>query len=183
MTKDASAIFQSQVREATELERLSAVETLKGIKGPELVSLHDLVHYLDSRGLWAQFAKITLGDLRDAFAPAPPSSNGTKRRKKPRILEDELEDAYAEADEKKADEKKTAKAPKKAVEDGGMAGDEFARLVMPFVEGNGEVTLDDIEEYSRLDRKVLRHHLGLLVKEGRLERIGVGRHAVYSSLL
>ncbi|MBL4688165.1 MAG: hypothetical protein JKY37_26485, partial [Nannocystaceae bacterium] len=85
-------------------------------------------------------------------------------------------DAYAEADAEK-------KQPKpKAVEDGGMATDEFARLVMPFVEGNDEVTLDDIEEYSRLDRKVLRHHLGVLVKSGRLERIGVGRHAVYSSL-
>jgi predicted transcriptional regulator of viral defense system len=53
---------------------------------------------------------------------------------------------------------------------------------MPFIEGNGDVTLDDIEDYSRLDRKVIRHHLGVLVKEGRLERIGVGRHAVYSAL-
>lgn len=176
MIKDANAIFQSQVREANKLERLSAVETLKGLKSPDAVSLKDLVSYLDSRGLWPQFAKITLGDLRDAFAPPPPTSNGAKRRKKPRILEAELEDAYAEADAEK-------KVPKpKAVEDGGMATDEFARLVMPFVEGNDEVTLDDIEEYSRLDRKVLRHHLGVLVKGGRLERIGVGRHAVYSSL-
>jgi predicted transcriptional regulator of viral defense system len=54
---------------------------------------------------------------------------------------------------------------------------------MPFIEGNGEVTLDDIEEYTRLDRKVLRHHLGILVKEERLERIGVGRHALDASLL
>lgn len=177
MSKDASAIFRSQVNAASELERLSAVETLKGLKSPDKVSLQDLVKFLDSRGLWAQFAKITLGDLRDAFNEPPPQpANGTKKRKKARILEDELEDAYAEAEEKKAKKEK-------AVEDGGMSGDEFARLVMPFVEGNGEVTLDDIEEYSRLDRKVLRHHLGQLVKQGRLERIGVGRHAVYSSLL
>ena len=179
MTKDASAIFQAQVGGATQLERLSAVETLKGLKGPERVSLDDLVRYLDSRGLWVQFAKITLGDLRDAFAEPAPSttSNGTKRRKKPRILEDELGDAYAEAE---SAEKKAPKA--KEPEDGGLSGDEFARLVLPFVEGNGEVTLDDIEEYARLDRKVIRHHLGVLVKEGRLERIGVGRHAVYTSL-
>ena len=32
------------------------------------------------------------------------------------------------------------------------------------------------------DRKALRHHIGKLVKQGRLERIGVGRHAVYSTL-
>ena len=53
---------------------------------------------------------------------------------------------------------------------------------MPFIEGNGDVTLDDIEGYSRLDRKVIRHHLGVSVKDDRLERIGVGRHAVYSAL-
>ena len=51
-----------------------------------------------------------------------------------------------------------------------------------FVEGNGDVTLDDIAEYTRLDRRVLRHHLNVLCKEGRLERIGVGRHAIYSGV-
>lgn len=177
MPKDASAIFQSQVGGTyDELERLSALETLKGLKNPDSVSLGDLARYLESRGLWAQFAKITLGDLRDTFAEPPPAAqtDGKSRRKKRRILEDELEDAYA----KKAEKEAKPKEP----EDGGIELDEFTRLVMPFVEGNGEVTLDDIEDYSRLDRKVLRHHLSALVKEGQLERIGVGRHAVYSSL-
>lgn len=174
MPKDASAIFQSQVGRYDELERLSALETLKGLKNPDAVSLGDLARYLDSRGLWTQFAKITLGDLRDAFAAPPAEAEASSRRRKRRILEDELQDAYAQ----KAEKETKAKAP----EDGGIDSDEFSRLVMPFVEGNGEVTLDDIEEYSRLDRKVLRHHLSALVKEGRLERIGVGRHAVYSSL-
>lgn len=161
-----------------ELERLSALETLKGLKNPEQVTLGDLVKYLDTRGLWNQFAKITLGDLRDGFTEAPPKKAPTKRRKKERILEDELGDAYAEAAENA--EKEKAKAEPK---DGGVSSDDFSRMVMPFIEGNGEVTLDDIEEYTRLDRKVLRHHLGILVKEERLERIGVGRHAIYSSLL
>ena len=170
----ASAIFQEQVPK-NELERLSALETLKGLKTPDAVTLGDLVKFLDARGLWPQFAKITLGDLRDGFAePEPePEQNGRKRRRKERILEEELGDAYAE---------KEAAEAKAEPKDGGMSGDEFARLVMPFIEGNVEVTLDDIEEYTRLDRKVLRHHLGALVKEGRLERIGVGRHAIYSSL-
>jgi len=161
-----------------ELERLSALETLKGLKNPETVTLGDLVKFLGARGLWSQFAKITLGDLRDGFAEKPPAKKAApKRRKKERILEDELEDAYAE---KAKNAESEAKAEPK---DGGMSSDEFARLVVPFIEGNGEVTLDDIEEYTRLDRKVLRHHLGVLVKEERLERIGVGRHAIYSSLL
>jgi hypothetical protein len=176
MPRDASAIFQAQAGTYDELERLSALETLKGLRSPEAVTLGDLVGYLDSRGLWTQFAKITLGDLRDAFAPPPAEAEANGRRKKRRILEDELEDAYAE----KAEKEGKAKAEPEA---DGIDSEEFARLVMPFVEGNGDVTLDDIEEYSRLDRKVLRRHLTALVKEGRLERIGVGRHAVYSSAL
>jgi hypothetical protein len=173
----ASEIFQEQVPK-NELERLSALETLKRLKSPEAVTLGDLVKFLDARGLWPQFAKITLGDLRDGFAERPPEpeANGRKRRKKERILEDELGDAYAA--------KEAADAEAKAEpRDGGLATEEFVRMVLPFIEGNGEVTLDDIEEYTRLERKVLRHHLGVLVKEGRLERIGVGRHAIYSSLL
>lgn len=170
MTKDASAIFRSQVGYG-ELERLSALETLKGLRQKDQVTLGELVKFLDSRGLWGQFAKITLADLRDAFTePTKAESNG--RKKKRRILEDELQDIVPAAKSKEA----------KAPDDGGMSTDEVARVVMPFIEGNGDVTLNDLEEYARLDRKVLRHHLGVLVKEGRLERIGVGRHAVYSAL-
>lgn len=176
MSKDASAIFQSQVPSG-DLERLSALETLKGLKNPNAVTLDDLVRFLDSRGLWGQFAKITLGDLRDSFsATEAENGNGRRRKKKERILEDELGEAYSAKEAKETEEK--AKKPA----DGGMSTEEVARLLMPFVEGNGDVTLDDMEEYSRLDRKVLRHHLGVLVKDGRLERIGVGRHAVYSAL-
>lgn len=179
MSKDASAIFRSEVPGA-ELERLSALETLKGLKNPDAVTLGDLVSFLDSRGLWPQFAKITLADLRDGFKPATENGNGRSKRKKVRILEDELGDAYAEKEAQDAEAKSKAKA--KIVNDGGMTTEEFSRIVLPFIEGNGDVTLDDMEEYSRLDRKVLRHHLSVLVKEGRLERIGTGRHAVYSAL-
>ena len=184
MNKDASAIFRSQVGFG-ELERLSALETLKGLKTPSQVTLGELAQYLDSKGLWHQFAKITLGDLRDAFTEPPPQTvrNGSARRRKPRILEDEFGSALAERESKIK-----AKAEAKP-DDGGMATDEIARRVLPFIEANGDVTLDEIEEYVRLDaayedleRKALRHHLGALVKEGRLERIGVGRHAVYSAL-
>ena len=171
----ANEIFRSEVP-SHQLERLSALETLKGLKNPDTVTLGDLVAYLDARGLWPQFAKITLGDLRDGFATPSPSTGGSKKKRKQRILEDELADAYAEKDNQA---KEAASEPK----DGGMPTDEFARLVMPFVEGNGDVTLDDVEDYTRLDRKVIRHHLGALVKDGRLERIGTGRHAVYSSAL
>lgn len=174
MTREASAIFRA---ESGALERLSALETLKGLKNRDAVSLADLVHFLESRGLWAQFGKITLGDLREGFGPPPESPaepEPTGRKKKRRILEDELAEVEAEA--------KALKKEKDEPEDGGLSTDEVARQVLPFIEGNGDVTLEDIADYSRIDRKVLRHHLGQLVKQGRLERIGVGRHAVYSTL-
>ena len=145
------------------------------VDAPRALSLSDIEPLVQPMG--AQLLECALGDLREAFtAPAPNGESAPKKKKKVRILEDELGDAYAE----KAEQDTRAKSEPV---DGGMDTEEFARLVMPFVEGNGDVTLDDIEEYSRLDRKVLRHHLGALVKEGRLERIGVGRHAVYSSAL
>lgn len=170
MVRDANEIDYG------ELERLAALETLKGLRQPESVTLGELVHFLDTRGLWIQFAKITLGDLRDGFAaPQAEAEPAGKRRKKPRILEDELEEAYSEKAAAAAKEKPEP-------EDGGVSTDEFARQVLPFIEGNGEVTLEDLAEYSRIDRKVLRHHLAALVKEGRLERVGVGRHAIYSAL-
>ena len=160
-----------------ELERLSALETLKGLSNPGEVKLAELVGFLESRDLWTQFSKITLGDLRDAFAREPePVEADTPRKRKRRILEDALGGPEpVEADE---EAEKKAKAPM----DGGLETDEVARMVVPFVEGNGDVTLDDIAEYTRLDRRILRHHLGVLCKEGRLERIGVGRHAIYSGV-
>jgi hypothetical protein len=161
-----------------ELERLSALETLKGLSNPGEVKLAELVGFLESRDLWTQFSKITLGDLRDAFAREPESSEAdTPRKRKRRILEEALGEPESDGDSDQAEEKKS-----KAPMDGGLETDEVARMVVPFVEGNGDVTLDDIAEYTRLDRRVLRHHLGVLCKEGRLERIGVGRHAIYSGV-
>jgi hypothetical protein len=164
----------------SELERLSAVETLKGLSNPGEVKLAELVSYLESCGLWDQFSKITLGDLRDAFAKPEASPEAEPRKRKRRIFREAL--AAGEPGETEGDEGPELDALKKAPSDGGMTTDEVGRMVLPFVEGNGDVTLDDIAEYTRLDRKVLRHHLGVLCKEGRLERIGVGRHAIYSSL-
>ncbi len=174
MTRDANAIFRA---ENGVLERLSALETLKGLKNRDAVTLGDLIRYLESRGLWAQFGKITLADLREGFGPPPePSANEEaaprSKRKKQRILEDELADVEVAA----------PTAVVTTPDDGGLSTDEVARQVLPFVEGNGDVTLEDIAEYTRIDRKPLRHHLAILVKQGRLERLGVGRHAVYSTL-
>jgi hypothetical protein len=168
----------------SELERLSAVETLKGLSDPSEVKLAELVSYLESNGLWEQFSKITLGDLRDAFAkPEAPTEADSPRKRKRRIFREAIAGSEDELEAEGSDtEIEALKRPKSEPADGGMTTDEVARMVVPFVEGNGDVTLDDIAEYTRLDRKVLRHHLGVMCKDGRLERIGVGRHAIYSTL-
>ena len=161
-----------------ELERLSALETLKGLSNPGEVKLAELVGFLEARDLWEQFSKITLGDLRDAFAQQVETvAADTPRKRKRKILQEALigpDDESADADSAK----KT-----KAPADGGLETEAVAGMVLPFVEGNGDVTLDDIAEYTRLDRKVVRHHLGVLCKAGRLERIGVGRNAIYSAMV
>ncbi|RMG97726.1 MAG: hypothetical protein D6705_08150 [Deltaproteobacteria bacterium] len=162
-----------------ELERLSALETLKGLEGKDRVTLAELVDYLESRNLWHQFSKITMGDLRTAFPPEkkPKRSTG-RRRKKERLLEDELGAAVDERAAKRA----ASAEPEFRTED-------VARRVLPFLEANGDVTVDEIAEYVRLDstfadlgKRALRTHLERLVKEGRLERVGSGRNAVYSAL-
>jgi hypothetical protein len=167
----------------SELERLSAVETLKGLSDPSEVKLAELVSYLESCGLWEQFSKITLGDLRDAFAkPEAPAEADSPKKRKRRIFREAIAGSDDEVEVEGGDAELEALKRRAEPADGGMTTDEVARMVVPFVEGNGDVTLDDIAEYTRLDRKVLRHHLGVLCKEGRLERIGVGRHAIYSSV-
>jgi hypothetical protein len=168
-----------------ELERLSALETLKGLSNPSEVKLAELVGFLEARDLWAQFSKITLGDLRDAFTQQEAESEqaDTPRKRKRRIMQETLGSPDPDfEDEAEADSAIEADKKPKLPADGGLETDEVARMVVPFVEGNGDVTLDDIAEYTRLDRKILRHHLGVLCKEGRLERIGVGRHAIYSAM-
>jgi len=152
----------------SELERLSAVETLKALSKPDQVTINDLVRFLEARGMWEQFAKITLGDLQRAFA----RNESRGKKKKRSVLAAEL-----------GQEEELANKPReKTPSDGGLSTEEVARQILPFVEGNGDVTLEDIADYTRLDRKVLRHHLGVMVKEELLERLGTGRNALYSTL-
>lgn len=165
----------AQARSYRDLERLSALETLKTLAQPDKVKLASLVSHLEKRGLWTQFSKITLGDLREV-RPKTKSANdddealtamGTRRRRR-KIISTES------SGESKPKEKRE-------VADGGVSTDHVAGMVLPFVEGNGDVTLDDLEDYTQLELKVLRYHMGELVKAGKLERLGSGRNAVYSS--
>lgn len=174
MSKSVNKIYRAETGEGS-LERLAALETLHKLKGPEHVRLVDLVEHLREGQWWDFFKKITMADLHHLGNDGPPLQSPTavslKKKKKRSLLKDELglEDAAP---------KKEERAPT----DGGLETEEVAHQVMPFVEGNGEVTFEDLLEYTSLDRKVLRFHLNALVKDARLERIGSGKHAVYSSL-
>lgn len=152
----------------SDLERLSAVETLKQLNEPDKVTIDDLISFLSERDMWRQFSKITLGDLRRAFSPMLEPSFKKKKGKTKISAEITGDDRV----------KKVKREPT----DGGLSTEEVARTILPFVEGNGDVTFDDLADYSELDRKVLRHHLGIMVKEGTLDRMGTGRGALYSTL-
>jgi DNA-binding transcriptional ArsR family regulator len=156
---------------AGELERLSALETLKGLSKPDEVKVGDLVAYLESRGLWRQFAKITLGDLRDAFKS--PEKNERKKIKR---------NIFAEALAGRPTDGAAAKPATKKVNDGGLDTEEVARQVLPFIEGNGEVTLEDVAEYTQVEKKIMRYHLKKMVEANQLECLGVGRNAIYSTV-
>lgn len=174
MTKDVNAIYREETGGGT-LERLSAVETLRQLRGPENVRLADLVRYLRDREMWLQFSKITMEDLQQLATGRSLLENErarpARKKKKKRFLEDELGLPATDA-------KKEPRAPV----DGGISTEDVAQLVVPFLEGNGEMTFDDLLEYTELDRRVLRFHLTALVKEERVERIGAGKNAVFSSL-
>jgi len=174
MTKDVNAIYRAETGGGT-LERLSAVETLRQLRGPENVRLADLVVYLRDREMWPQFSKITMEDLQQLGTGRSPleaeAARPAKKKKKKRFLEEELGLPAA-------DTKKEPRAPV----DGGVSTEEIAQLVLPFLEGNDEMTFDDLLEYTELDRRVLRFHLTALVKAERVERIGAGKNAVFSSL-
>jgi DNA-binding transcriptional ArsR family regulator len=173
MTKDVNAIYRAETGGGT-LERLSAVETLRQLRGPENVRLTDLVGYLRDREMWLQFSKITMEDLQQLGAGKSPLKTESRRpakKKKKRFLEEELGLPAADA-------KREPTAPV----DGGISTEQVAQLVLPFLEGNGEMTFEDLLEYTELDRKVLRFHLTALVKAEQVERIGAGKNAVFSSL-
>ena len=174
MSKDVNAIYRAETGGGT-LERLSAVETLRQLRDPDKVRLSDLVGYLRGREMWPQFSKITMEDLQrlatGRSALNPEAVRPAKKKKKKRFLEEELGLPAAEA-------KKQPREPT----DGGISTEEVAQLVLPFLEGNGEMTFEDLLEYTELDRKVLRFHLTALVKAEQVERIGAGKNAVFSSL-
>ena len=171
MSNSVNKVYRAETGEG-QLERLAAIQTLHRLKSPEQVRLADLVEYLRSQNMWTVFQKITMADLHNLGTGGPPlkTASALKKKKKRSLLKDELglEDTPVTKEDR-------------APADGGLDTDEVARQVLPFVEGNGEVSFEDLLEYTALERKVLRYHLNALVKAERLERIGTGKHAVFSS--
>jgi hypothetical protein len=133
MTSDANAIFRA---ENGALERLSALETLKGLKNRDAVTPRrpgPLPRVSRSVGPVRQ--DHPRRPARRLRRPRPSRPAPTTRRRSPprrskqRILEDELADI------------EVSRPPSEAPpEDGGLSTDEVARQVLPFVEGNGDVT-------------------------------------------
>lgn len=83
----------------------------------------------------------------------------------------------------KAAAAKPAKAGKvqKVSLDDRMSLDEAAAVLLPLVRAHGEATMQQLEQSTAgAGRRKLRFHIGQLVKNGRLERHGMGRGTFYT---
>ena len=63
-----------------------------------------------------------------------------------------------------------------------MSLDEAAELFVPLVEQMGQATMQDLEELTSIGRRKLRFHIGQLVRNGYLERNGMGRGTFYTAV-
>jgi len=89
---------------------------------------------------------------------------------------------------KKASTKKSSKKggrrkaePVEQVEiDDRMSLDQAADFFVPYVEELGEATMQALEEETGIARRKLRFHVGQLVRNGYLERHGMGRGTYYT---
>lgn len=75
---------------------------------------------------------------------------------------------------------KPGKVAKVALDDR-MSLDEAAAMLLPLVRAHGEATMQQLEQSTAgAGRRKLRFHIGQLVKNGRLERHGMGRGTFYT---
>jgi hypothetical protein len=75
---------------------------------------------------------------------------------------------------------KPGKVAKVALDDR-MSLDEAAAVLLPLVRAHGEATMQQLEQSTAgAGRRKLRFHIGQLVKNGRLERHGMGRGTFYT---
>lgn len=71
--------------------------------------------------------------------------------------------------------------PAKVSLDDRMSLDEAAAVLLPLVRALGEATMQQLEQSTAgAGRRKLRFHIGQLVKNGRLERHGMGRGTYYT---
>ncbi len=71
--------------------------------------------------------------------------------------------------------------PAKVSLDDRMSLDEAAAVLLPLVRALGEATMQQLEQSTAgAGRRKLRFHIGQLVKNGRLERHGMGRGTFYT---
>ncbi|MBL8944378.1 MAG: hypothetical protein JNK45_14565 [Myxococcales bacterium] len=108
---------------------------------------------------------------RVAAAPAK-ATKATKAAAKP---------AKAVATKPAAKPAKAGGKPPKVSLDDRMSLDEAAAVLLPLVRTLGEATMQQLEQSTAgAGRRKLRFHIGQLVKNGRLERHGMGRGTFYT---
>lgn len=71
---------------------------------------------------------------------------------------------------------------RKIAADEPMSLEEAVDLFVPLVAELGETTMQDLENLTGVGRRKLRFHVGQLVREGHLERHGMGRGTYYTAV-
>jgi predicted HTH transcriptional regulator len=59
--------------------------------------------------------------------------------------------------------------------------EQAAAVLVPLVASAGEMTMQELEDVTAVARRKLRFHVGQLVKQGYLERRGMGRGTTYAA--
>jgi hypothetical protein len=186
--------FETSYRRHLANEQRRAVLHALRDKLEPTVTMGEVIDAAEALGFGDQLGELSLQDLADALLtpveeaansaalavapdepPAKPHKVATKSKKT-------LSAAPKPTKVSKAAPKSARlKALKKKIDaEERMSLDEAAEVFLPVIEEMQQATMQDLESFTGIGRRKLRFHVGQLVREGHLERHGMGRGTYYT---
>lgn len=163
------------------------------------VTMGEVLDAAEALGYGEQLGDLSLQDLADALLTpvekaantaavsklksAPPLAEAPEPIAKPAPAAKPKPKPVAKAKPAKPAKPKSSRlrALKKKIDaDERMSLDEAAELFVPVIEEMEQATMQDLEAFTGIGRRKLRFHVGQLVREGHLERHGMGRGTYYT---
>jgi DNA-binding transcriptional ArsR family regulator len=175
-------------------QRRAVLHALKANLDPD-VTMGDVLDAADALGFGEELGGLSLQDLADALLTpteeAANSGGNGRRHTVPAAGPDERPAKAAAKPVKSSSKPKPQPKPapksarlrslKKRIDaDERMNLEEAAELFVPLIEEMAQATMQDIEEFTGVGRRKLRFHIGQLVREGYIERHGMGRGTYYT---